>query len=141
LAGWFADLYGDPRYTSMAWGFTHDDGWFDLVWRLCEQIEAVGDPAPFKVEQVKEKFGGLRFYSNTGNAAIHALIEAAENASGHICEVCGQPGTLRKDRSWIRTLCDSHAENTPKKVPTGNEDLFVKVLNSLLESRDSKGEA
>jgi hypothetical protein len=38
---WFADLYGDPSKTCLDLGFGHRDGWFDLVWRLCEQIEEV----------------------------------------------------------------------------------------------------
>jgi hypothetical protein len=60
---WFRDLYGDVTQTCLHFGFQHRDGWFDLVWRLCEQIEkVVGEGTPFKVAQVKEKFGGLRFY-------------------------------------------------------------------------------
>jgi hypothetical protein len=104
---WFADLYGDPHYTCMSLGFTHGDGWFDLVWRLCERIEAVNDPAPFKVEQVKEKFGCLRFYTNTCNELIQALIEVAEDESLRTCEVCGQPGAFRKDK--CQAMCDRHA--------------------------------
>jgi hypothetical protein len=37
---WF-NLDGSPLQTSMAWGFAHGDGWFDLVWRLCEQFEPI----------------------------------------------------------------------------------------------------
>jgi hypothetical protein len=105
---WFRDLYGDPKVTCMAWGFAHDDGWFDLVWGLCEAIEALGPDEDFKVEQVKEKFGGLMFYVSGGNEAIHELIRKVHGQSHHICEVCGQPGSLRDDRRWIRTLCDHH---------------------------------
>jgi hypothetical protein len=108
--GWF-DLKGDPRETLMCFGFTHGDGWFDLVWRLCEQIEPLVQrmEPPFEAFQVKEKFAGLRFYTgNTGNPAVHELISAAQSASFHICELCGQPGKRRSGR-WIRTLCDEHA--------------------------------
>jgi hypothetical protein len=119
---WFRDLYGDPKVTCMDLGFTHDDGWFDLVWGLCEAIEALGPDEDFKVEQVKEKFGGLMFYVSGGNDAIQEAIFAAGTRSLHICEVCGQLGTIRKDRSWIRTLCDHHAANRPKFVPTGAAD-------------------
>lgn len=108
---WFADLYGDPSQTCMAWGFTHDDGWFDLVWGLCEKIEALGPEATerFKVEQVKEKFGGLRIYTSGGNEAIRELIHQADIQSFHICEICGEPGVLRGG-SWLQTLCDVHAK-------------------------------
>jgi len=47
----------------MADGFAHGDGWFDIVWRLCEDLEPLvaetenGTGRPFEVLQVKQKFG------------------------------------------------------------------------------------
>jgi hypothetical protein len=122
---WF-NLEGSPQQTAMARGFAHGDGWFDLVWQLCEQIELIvlaGEAdtreweaqldttkhPPFEVYQVKEKFGGLRFYTNSHNRAIFDLIQQAEEQSFHICDICGQPGALRK-HSWWRTRCDEHIE-------------------------------
>ncbi|MGO9268891.1 MAG: hypothetical protein ACLQOO_01285 [Terriglobia bacterium] len=35
---WFR-VHGDFRRTAMTRGFEHDDGWFELVWRLCEDLE------------------------------------------------------------------------------------------------------
>ena len=35
-------------------------------------------------------------------------IEGAKEESFHICEVCGQLGTLREGQ-WIKTLCDDRA--------------------------------
>ena len=106
---------GDIKHTAMPRGFEHDDGWFDILWRLCEDLEPLvaefeeaGGPK-FEVLQVKEKFGGLRFYVNCRrNEEIRQRIGIAAEESFHTCEVCGQPGTLREDR-WIRTLCDEHA--------------------------------
>jgi hypothetical protein len=80
---WF-NTKGDIRHTLMPWGFTHDDGWFDILWRLCEDLEplvaefeAAGGPK-FEVLQVKEKFGGLRFYVNCRrNEAIRERIGIA----------------------------------------------------------------
>jgi hypothetical protein len=72
---WF-NTGGDIRHTAMPWGFTHDDGWFDILWRLCEDLEPLvtemeraGGPK-FEVLQVKEKFGGLRIHVNHANDAI-----------------------------------------------------------------------
>jgi hypothetical protein len=62
----------------------------------------------FEVLQVKEKFGGLRFYVNCRrNEAMRQRIGIAADESFRSCEVCGQPGELRED-SWIKTLCDLH---------------------------------
>jgi hypothetical protein len=110
---WF-NTGGDIRYTAMTRGFEHDDGWFDILWRLCEgleplvaELEAAGGQK-FEVLQVKEKFGSLRFYVNCRKeGAISQRIETAAQESFRTCEVCGQPGTLREHRS-IKTLCDEH---------------------------------
>jgi hypothetical protein len=110
---WFS-IGGDPRYTSMRFGFQHGDGWFDLLWRLCMRLEPVVAAAEedtrslFEVLQVKEKFGGLRFYASYNNETISTLIEAAAVESFYTCEACGQAGKRRGD-SRIQTLCDSHA--------------------------------
>jgi hypothetical protein len=55
--------------------------------------------------QVKEKFGSLRLYMNNETPYISGAIAMAESMSGHICEVCGEPGQ-RRSGGWIRTLCD-----------------------------------
>lgn len=63
-----------------------------------------------KAVQVKEKFGGLRFYMTSGNDEIYDLIGEAEAKSYKTCEECGEPGE-EKPMSWIRTLCDGCYEN------------------------------
>jgi hypothetical protein len=105
---------GDIKDTAMARGFEHDDGWFDIVWRLCEDLEPLVAGHEFEVVQVKEKFGGLRFYVRldgrrlSQDDAISRRIGAAMQESLHTCEICGQPGTLQENRC-IKTLCDEHA--------------------------------
>jgi hypothetical protein len=61
------------------------------------------DPG-FAVQQVKEKYGTLRFYCS-GTDAIYRYIRLAERLSAITCEDCGKPGTAN-DSGWIRTLCD-----------------------------------
>jgi len=98
----------------MADGFRCGDGWFGILWRLCEDLEPLVAEAekhtsrPFEVRQVKEKFGGLRFYVNHRTDAICERIMGAELESIQTCEICGQPGKLWQEK-WIRTLCDEHA--------------------------------
>ena len=109
---WF-DTKGDLQHTLMPLGFEHGDGWFHLLWRLCEDIEPLvaeydkETGRPFEVVQVKEKFGGLRFYVEHANDVIHQRIELAELQSLETCEVCGKPG-VRRSGGWIQTLCDAH---------------------------------
>jgi len=115
---WF-EIGGDPRHTLMPYGFEFGDGWYDIVWQLCEGLEPfvtgatlnTGD-APFIVVQVKEKLGGLHFYTNKSNEAVLHLIAAAEQQSLVTCEICGQPGTTQ-GKYWIRTRCEAHANVKP----------------------------
>jgi len=58
--------------------------------------------------QVKEKFGGLRFYINAGSDEIHERIIQAEKESYKVCEKCGEDGEIRTDIGWYSTLCDTH---------------------------------
>ena len=58
--------------------------------------------------QVKEKFGGLRFYVQAATDAHYKYITFAESMSYHTCESCGAPGKTYTD-GWHRTLCDIHA--------------------------------
>ncbi len=63
-----------------------------------------------KASQVKEKYGGLRFYMTCGTDEIFDLIEEAEALSYKTCEECGEPGEER-NTGWIRTLCDTCHKN------------------------------
>jgi hypothetical protein len=59
------------------------------------------------VMQVKEKFGGLRFYYDGGDEAVAGMVRMAEAWADHSCEECGAPGTSG-GKGWIRTLCPAH---------------------------------
>lgn len=82
-------------------------GWISLLDRLVTDLKALGWDGD--LQQVKEKFAGLRFYIGDGSDAIHDRIHAAEMESFKICEHCGALGSLRR-RSWLKTLCDACAE-------------------------------
>lgn len=119
----YADMYGDMRQTCMTWGIECGSGWYDLIFKLSEQLEALIVKMPeeqrkeCKAEQVKEKFGCLRFYISLSNPEINKLVAAAEQESSITCEECGQPGK-RRSKGWIRTLCDPCQEQ-PNKQKTG----------------------
>lgn len=78
-------------------------------------------PIPsFCIDQIKEKFGTLRFYYTGGDPIIHGMIDFAEYMSGYTCEITGEPGCLHvkgKGMSWYKTLSETIA----------NEKGYVKV--------------
>jgi hypothetical protein len=56
------------------------------------------------LDQVKEKFGTLRFYYTGGDDYISGMVSLAESMSGVTCEECGNPGE-QKGGGWVRTIC------------------------------------
>lgn len=89
------------------WGFECGDGWMDLIYRLSRAISTHVESTGLDVvaTQVKEKFGELRFYVNRGDEEVFRLIDAAEQESATICELCGAPGTL-VTKGWRSTRCE-----------------------------------
>jgi hypothetical protein len=59
--------------------------------------------------QVKEKFGGLRFYVDGGTPEHRACIALTERLSYCTCEQCGAAGQSY-NLGWVRTLCPEHAD-------------------------------
>ena len=126
----FQDYGGDMRKTCMAWGFSHGDGWYDLLEEACLEIEKLCKDNGIRVValQVKEKFGSLRFYytveydtektDELGEVTkkIDEVISNAEEKSYTTCEICGKPGKTT-GQFWIKTLCEEcdKEKNDPPK--------------------------
>lgn len=110
-------------------GFCVGEGWWPILEALCGQIDSytkwrnktrasllednpynhkiLDEVTQVVVEQIKEKFGGLRFYYTGGDEHISGMVTMAEVWAHRSCEVCGNPGTSRSG-GWIKTLCDEH---------------------------------
>ncbi len=71
--------------------------------------------------QVKEKFGGLRFYVHGATEKHWNYITFAESMSYHTCEVCGKPGEYYTD-GWHTVLCDEHAKEQGREKVYEYED-------------------
>ena len=72
---------------------------------------AIGDALGATVDmlsrsEVKEKFGGLRFYVKGGNERALARIDEAAQEAERICEGCGAPSSIRSLDGWLTTVCD-----------------------------------
>jgi len=92
-------------------------------------------PVPQLVaDQVKEKFGTLRFYYHGGDEYCRSIISFAESLSSRICEVCGRTDELvaTHGRNWVRTTCPCCAkkedrESHKKSLNTTLVKLWEKV--------------
>jgi hypothetical protein len=110
--GMFRGLHdGDPKETLLCFGLEVGDGWFDLLHKLCTDIQATNPGKDFRAVQVKEKFGGLRFYVTSATKEVHDLIDKAEEKSYSTCEACGAAGVeFESTHGWINTLCSKCME-------------------------------
>jgi len=175
----FVNRHAPMQETCMCWGFSHDDGWYNIIDQLCgniqhhidwrerqlevaikynemavqckagnfdlfeESMKDLTNPeykekrrqeiingelrvipevcAQVTVDQVKEKFGTLRFYYTGGDDYISGLVSMAESMSAVTCEECGAPGK-RVGGGWISTLCKTHAEARDIVYEDGDED-------------------
>lgn len=86
------------------------DVWFDLLDSLCYSLQTeTSNRGPQVVaSQVKEKFGGLRFYAGPCNDAQRGMIDMAQKMSFHVCEVCGDRGRHMGYPGIERVRCAAH---------------------------------
>jgi hypothetical protein len=114
------DKYPKLFSNQQFWGFECGDGWYDILDHLCGAIsQYTYDADEVYVDQIKEKFGRLRFYLSKEDNVIHGMVTLAEYMSGHTCEMCGERGQLRTG-SWLVTLCDMHDQARTGKIPHGH---------------------
>jgi hypothetical protein len=129
--------------------FCIGEGWYDLIDTLCGSIVSIvkqhNESVEYRlkqieegkrsageysaelltmmdmpvIQQVKEKFGGLRFYISGGDKRIQHYVEFAELMSWRICEECGAPGERRTSTGWIHVMCDKHEEEYLAKRDRG----------------------
>jgi len=105
----FKNRFGDLRETAMCWGFSCADGWYWLIHNLCASLQWDIDhnkQPQIVATQVKEKFGGLRFYTETETERQGAMISLASSMSEEICEICGSTKSVEQTKGgWVKTLC------------------------------------
>lgn len=118
--------YIDPRWTfNMTIGI--GPGWHQLV--LDAHAKLVEIDPDYKITQIKEKFGGLRYYTrfeNTFWSVAEPIIREAEALADKTCEECGtqesvSTKSLGEGSFWIVTLCAScratkYAEHLARKA-------------------------
>lgn len=114
-------ITGDVKSPYELFGWEVGEGWKPLVEELIKRLklETNWDGEIF---QVKEKFGELRFYIGAGSPEIWKIIDEYEEKSRHTCEVCGQPGKLRGNLPWMRTLCEEHLNEKLQDYRRGSDN-------------------
>lgn len=91
-------------------------GWFPLIAQLHRKLKYLD--IDYKIFQIKQKFGGLRYYYTPSDnphydlplmsSIMFDLVSIAENKSYVTCEVCSKQGSKSNKNYWIRTVCPQH---------------------------------
>lgn len=73
----------------------------------------------YRILQIKEKFGELRWYDNGAPAEsaekIWKIIDKYTELSHHTCMICGKPAETSSDGYWLYTLCDKCKEKINRR--------------------------
>lgn len=59
----------------------------------------------YRITQIKEKWGYLRWYDEGHSDAVNKIINKYEDISWNTCLICGKPATKIK-AGWISPYCD-----------------------------------
>jgi hypothetical protein len=98
------EIRNDMRQSCMCWGFECGNGWYDILDRAFTKLVEL-KLEDFYIEQVKEKYGGLRIYTNYTNDEIEKIIDQAEHEAEKTCEMCGEPSKIASENHWYSTEC------------------------------------
>lgn len=123
------DFRGDMRATCMAWGIETDDGYYDLLDKCmgkmqhyCNLASTQGESVQVVADQIKEKYGTLRFYwhleggTRLDSDIIDDIATEAERESAHTCEISGERGSLCVKWGWYKTLSYAEARKNGYKA-------------------------
>lgn len=72
-------------------------------------------PPSVKIDQIKEKFGGMRFYYSGGDKKIDGMVTFASYLASKTCEVSGEKGALCIRGCWYKTLSENTRNTDPYK--------------------------
>lgn len=120
-------------------------GWrkrFGLV--MCEMIrEALLKDnllENYRVDQIKEKYGSLRWYDAGYNDEVAIIVSQFEYISEHTCIVCGKLDVKMTNNGWIVPLCEKCSNRNYFTIPYSNwpetklEDEF-KIIRTTKEGK------
>ena len=132
-------------------GIECDEGWKKLYQPLIGYIDKYNsehDDSKIIIDQIKEKFGCLRFYVTYDNVPkeiieeLNNMISDAETESYCVCEMCGTKENVGMTQGWLQTICPTCLFDTMKfvkeKVWKRNSDGTVFVVKRFDNMTDYK---
>jgi len=109
-------------------GIECGDGWFDIIRAACRELEYKKNLIELEseqrekvyVSQIKEKFGTLTIYAESGLDWVSEISSLAAKCSQEICEACGGPGAKVNVGSaqfpYVKTMCQECKDQRKDRV-------------------------
>lgn len=113
---WTGELV-EPEDYEFTWLDDLPNGWrkafgLQMVKELDKILRKANYQNEYRITQIKEKYGGLRWYDNGVPKTIFKKyckwLAKYEKLSEHTCLVCGKPGEIDCTQYWLIPLCDKH---------------------------------
>lgn len=119
------------------------DGWRKAFGEMmCEEIYNAlvecGGLDDYRIEQIKEKFGQLRWYSSPSYEKVERITDKYSVLSENICMICGKPDVPMTGIGWFYPLCEK-CYCTPNDYRKG--DMTKEELKEFWDDRKKDWEA
>ena len=113
-----------------------EKGWEKLYQPIIDKINEHNEKYPDNkiiINQIKEKFAGLRFYADNTTEEIDNMIREAEDKSYKVCEICGEEHNvgILNCNGWYSTLCMDCAKKNIMKRERKPTHIIFKVNDKL----------
>ena len=129
---WTDEIDPDYDYT-YTWLDDMPNGWrlafgLDLVDEIYQELVKYDFVDKYRIIQIKEKWGGLRWYDNgvPHDSKVYDIIRKYEEMSFKTCIKCGKPAT-RISTGWISPFCDNCIEEKHSR-PITKADIPIWVV-------------
>lgn len=114
IADWRTDEVPENYDYTCIWLDDLENGWrsafgIQLCTELAAALEKEGKLETYLIDQIKEKFGELRWYDHGGTRETDEIIEKYTELSRRTCKNCGAPAT-KISTGWISPWCDECAK-------------------------------
>ena len=136
IKGWNSSEPGDFNSTMLD---CMPVGWRNTLGiPLCEELreELIRiDPSllnKYRVSQVKEKYGTLRWYASSYSEQMEDILTKYEDISQYTCVVCGRINVPIFDDGWISPFCIECYKSHRERI-WGNNLLDEKIESLIIE--------
>ena len=127
----FLKLEGSCDTISYTWLDDMPIGWrIAFGEQMCKEIKEEllknNELDSYEIVDIKEKFGGLRWYDNSGLPGMQFIIAKYEALSEKTCINCGKPANWIS-KGWISPYCDECATKQAKAQGVDINKIFNKI--------------